>query len=66
MPLFEHTDHNHKRFTDVSLLATHLANLTESFQLSFTINVFLRKQHKVVYNQCLYIDCKHSIASDAL
>ena len=41
----------HKRFTCVHLLATHLANLTEGFQLSFTTNVFPREQHKVVCNQ---------------
>ena len=47
----------HKRFTCVHLLATHLANLTEGFQLSFTTNVFPREQHKVVCNQRLYIEC---------
>ena len=46
-----------KRFTFVRLLITHLANLTEGFQLSLTTNVFPRKQHKVVCNQCLYIEC---------
>jgi hypothetical protein len=47
----------HQRFTHVHLLITYLANLTEDFQLSFTTYQFLSKQHKVVCNQFLQIEC---------
>lgn len=47
----------HQRFTQVHLLITHLANLKEDFQLSFTTKTFISKQHKVVCNQFLQIEC---------
>lgn len=47
----------HQRFTQVHLLITYFANLTEDFQLSFTTYQFLFKQHKVVCNQFLQIEC---------
>lgn len=47
----------HQQFICIRLLATYLANLTEGFQLSFTTNAFPQEQHKVVCNQCLYIEC---------
>lgn len=47
----------HQRFTHVHLLITYLANLTEDFQLSLTTYQFLSKQHKVVCNQFLQIEC---------
>ena len=47
----------HQQFTPVHLLITYLANLTKDFQLSLTTYQFLSKQHKMVGNQLLQIEC---------